>query len=344
LPAVTLAHTPQVGTVKEVAMWAYRLIQPRLFEMVAAQPPTSESLGSGAVLLRTLAGGICGSDIPKLIGQTGARADEFGRFRPGRPGFPMHEVVGEVVASRHDGVEPGARVVGWANRSDALAEFVITDGAQVHPYRESLSAVDAVLIQPLACVLEALDRVSVADKVVGIVGLGPIGLLFAHAAKRRHASRVVGVDPVDRAAVAAKFGIDDLVVAPAKTWARALADANRPEVVIEAVGHQVATLDDAIAAISMGGSILYFGIPDDEYYPLNMERLLRKNLALFAGVARDRRRSLARAEEYLAQNPELNDALVSHRFDRNSIQTAYDTAAMTASDRLKVVVSLADGQ
>ena len=322
-------------------MWAHQLVAPGVFEAVEVTAPASDSLESDAVLLRTLAGGICGSDIPKLIGQTDARADEFGRLYPGRPGFPMHEVVGEVLASRHPGIRVGARVVGWASRSDGLAECLITDGNQLHMYSAALAPVDAVLLQPLACVLEALDRVAVADRVVGVIGLGPIGLLFAHVAKSRGARRVVGVDPVDRGRVAAKFGIDDLVTTPSRTWSRAVADANRPAVVIEAVGHQVSTLDDAISAVAVAGSVLYFGIPDDEYYPLNMERLLRKNLGLFAGVTRERRRALARADDYLTRYPELNDALVSHRFDIDSVQHAYDTAATTKTDRLKVVLSLA---
>jgi L-iditol 2-dehydrogenase len=323
-------------------MWAYQLVQPGVFERVDVATPSAGALRPGAILLRTLAGGICGSDIPKLSGQAGAAADQYGHLCPGVPGFPMHEVVGEVLASRHPTIRPGSGVVGWATGSDALAEVLITSGDQVYPFDDSLAVTDAVLIQPLACVLEALDRVAVAGKAVGVIGLGPIGLLFAHAAKAAHASRIVGVDPVNRTAVAKLVGVDDLVTAPSRPWARGLADRHRPDIVIEAVGHQVTTLDDAIRAARIGGSILYFGIPDDEYYPLNMERMLRKNLALFAGVTRDRHRALARAHRYLMRYPELTDALISHRFERMSIQAAYDLAAKPAANRLKVVISLTD--
>lgn len=326
----------------EAMMWAYQLVEPGVFERVDVATPSPDALAPGGVLLRTLAGGICGSDIPKFNGQAGAVADEYGHLVPGVPGFPMHEVVGEVLASRHQAIRPGSRVVGWATRSDALAEVVITSGDQVYAFDDSLTATDAVLIQPLACVLDALDRVSVAGNSVGVIGLGPIGLLFAHAAKTAQASHIVGVDPVNRAVVAKFLGVEDVVTAPSRTWARGLAECHRPDIVIEAVGHQVTTLDDAISAAGIGGNILYFGIPDDEYYPLNMERMLRKNLALFAGVTRDRHRALARAHHYLMCHPELNDALISHRFHRDSIQTAYTLAATTTADRLKIVVSLTD--
>jgi L-iditol 2-dehydrogenase len=322
-------------------MWAHQLVQPGVLEAIEVAAPTPQVLPPGAVLLRTLAGGICGSDIPKLAGVTGACADEFGRLRRGRAGFPMHEVVGEVVASAHDDVQPGSRVVGWASRNDALAQFVVTDGEQVHAYDPALAPEDAVLIQPLACVLHAVRRIPVGGNVVAVVGLGPIGLLFAHTAKSLGASRVIGVDPVDRARVAASFGIDDLVVSASKTWARAIAEEHRPNVVIEAVGHQVSTLDDAITAVAADGTVLYFGIPDDEYYPLNMERLLRKNLTLVAGLTRDRRRALADADTYLHRHRWLNDAIVTHRFGRDSVQDAYSTAAMTNTNRLKVIISFA---
>jgi L-iditol 2-dehydrogenase len=321
-------------------MWAYQLVEPGRLEQVEVDAP--EALNDGEVLLRTLAGGICGSDTPKFVGQRDAVADQSGRLRPGAPGFPMHEVVGEVLASRHEAVHPGSLVVGWATHSDALAEFVVTNGEHVHTYDQSFTPTDAVLTQPLACVLEALDRVPVTGNTVAVVGLGPIGLLFAHAARAAHASHVVGIDPVSRSAVAKELGIDELISLPSRPWARNLAHGDRPDVIIEAVGHQVTTLDDAITAATQCGDILYFGIPDDEYYPVNMERLVRKNLTLHAGVTRDRRRALARAHAYLLRHPELNEVLVSHRFDRGRVQDAYRTAATPAPNRLKVVLSLAD--
>ena len=84
-------------------MWAMRLAGPGAFERITVPVPTAGDLGDGQVLLRTLAGGICGSDLPyfrgahplpEVPGLTGRLASEL-------PGFPMHEVVGEVVASRH---------------------------------------------------------------------------------------------------------------------------------------------------------------------------------------------------------------------------------------------------
>ncbi|PRC44639.1 alcohol dehydrogenase, partial [Mycobacterium sp. ITM-2017-0098] len=103
-------------------MWSYRLVAPYTFERTVVLHRSPESLRDGQVLLRFLAAGICGSDIPgfrgakgRLPGDTGARAAE-------KDGFPIHEIVGEVIASRHPAHSCGDRVVGWASGFDGLME------------------------------------------------------------------------------------------------------------------------------------------------------------------------------------------------------------------------------
>ena len=56
---------------------------------------------------------ICGSDLPNFRGGLWphpAAEDGWGAVRA--PGFPLHEIVGEVVASRHPDHSPGDLVVG----------------------------------------------------------------------------------------------------------------------------------------------------------------------------------------------------------------------------------------
>jgi threonine dehydrogenase-like Zn-dependent dehydrogenase len=313
---------------------------PGVFETVDAPPPTDADLPDGGVLLRTLAGGICGSDLPKVKGLKGAILGPRGEFGPGRPGFPMHEVVGEVVATRHRDVETGTRVVGWAAKSDAIAEYVVTDGEQVNVYDRRFEPRAAVLIQSLACAVYALERVPVSGKDVVILGVGPIGALFAHVAKDAGARRVTGIDPVDRSQLPPVLGLDETLATTSGNWARQVAARERPHIVIEAVGHQVSTLEHAVSGVAPGGTILYFGIPDDDIYPLNMESLMRKNLALVGGITRERRRSLAKADAYLQKHRDLYNALVTHEFGRDTVQQAFDAAAQTSADRMKVVLSL----
>ncbi len=53
-------------------MWSYRLVAPYTFERIdICRSKTPESLGDGQVLLRFLAAGICGSDLPGFRGAKG---------------------------------------------------------------------------------------------------------------------------------------------------------------------------------------------------------------------------------------------------------------------------------
>lgn len=323
-------------------MWAHRLTGPGRLEGIAVRDLTPEVLQPGEVLLRSMAGGICGSDIPHFRGVTHAACGANGVILPNRVGFPMHEVVGEVVATRDPGIAAGACVVGWAGQSEGLAEYVVCDGEQIAEYDRALPPSLALVLQPLACVLFAAGRLDVRGKRVAVLGLGPIGLLFAHVLKASGAAHVTGVDPVDRVPVARRFGLDESLQTTSRSWAECLNEADRPDVVIEAVGHQISTLEHAVAAVADSGWVSYFGVPDDRVYPINMEQMVRRNLTLVAGVTRDCRRMLRQAGDYVGRHPELPGDLVTHRFAAADAQQAYEVAAVPAFGRLKVVLEMAE--
>ncbi len=258
------------------------------------------------MLLQFLAAGVCGSDMPAFRGVRGLLPGDHGRSGAEKDGFPIHEVVGEVIASRHDRHRPGDRVVGWASGFDGLMERVVTDGNQVTSYDPTLSPAQAVGLQPLACVLYAIEQLpDLTGRHVGVIGQGSIGLLFSSAAKAAGARQVTGVDPVDRGEIAAKFGTDTYVRATSDRWVSHLHPDDRPDVVIETVGHQVATLNHAIEATAPGGTVFYFGVPDDDSYPISMRTMLRRNLTLKSGVALDRPRMLELANKFAAEHPGL---------------------------------------
>src|SRR5262249_45719804 len=149
---------------------------------------------------------------------------------------------------------------------------------------------------PLACVLYACEQLpDLAGKHVAVIGQGSIGLLFSYVAKAAGARRVTGVDPVDREKLGPTFGVDHMVRATSDRWVSQLAPGDPADVVIEAVGHQVATLGHAIEAAAPGGTVFYFGVADDDSYPINLRLMLRNNLTLKSGVTLDRRRMLEQA-------------------------------------------------
>lgn len=322
-------------------MWSYRIIAPYQFERTSIAEKQPDDLADGQVLLRFLAAGVCGSDLPGFRGAQGRLAGDDGPSAAEKDGFPIHEVAGEVIASRHPEHRIGDRVVGWASGFDGLMERVITDGNGLAPYDPGLTAAQAVGLQPLACVLYACEQLpDLADKHVAIIGQGSIGLLFSYVAKAAGARRVTGVDPVDRRSVATTFGVDEVVRATSDRWVSRLAPADRADIVIEAVGHQVATLGHAIEAAAPGGTVFYFGVADDEAYPISMRLMLRNNLTLKSGVTLDRRRVLELAGKFAAEHPELLGCYLTHTFGVQDVQGAFDLACRPVPERVKIAIAL----
>ena len=320
-------------------MWAYRLVAPYTFEKLELPAPSVEGLRDGQVLLRFLSAGICGSDLPGFRGAKGRLPSDTGVSAAEMNGFPIHEVVGEVAGSRHPAHRRGDLVVGWASGFDGLMEFVVADGDGLAAYDPALPPHHAVALQPLACVLYAVEQLpDLHGHHVAVIGQGSIGLLFSYLAKAAGAQHVTGVDPVDRTAVGPAFGVDTVVRATSDRWVSHLGT-DRPDVVIEAVGHQVATLNHAIEAVAFGGTVFYFGVADDDAYPISMRLMLRNNLTLKSGVTLERRRMLAAADEFARVHPDLLPAYVTHAFDVDDVQAAFELACRPTPGRVKIAIT-----
>lgn len=321
-------------------MWAYRLSAPGHFEECVADAPGRPR--KGHVIVETTAGGICGSDLPFFKGSISTDGTATSGAT-GRPGFPMHEVVGTVVASEHPAHTPGDLVVGWASAFNGVAELVESDGEGLTGYDASLPPEVAILLQPLACVLYAVEQLGdLRDRHAAVLGLGPIGLLFAHVLSFAGAKRITGVDRVDRSTQAAAFGVDEVRWAPSDRWAADLESRpkERPDVVIEAVGHQTATVNHAIRSVADNGTVSVFGIPDEASQSVELRTVLRKNLTLIAGTTRGRRRMLAAASAYLAAHPDLRESYVTDVLPVSEVEAAYSRAASPSPGRAKVALTM----
>ena len=326
------------------SMWARQLVGPETFAEVDVAAPGASSLAPGQVLVRLITGGICGSDLPHFKGSTTlGQTIESGPV-PHVVGSPLHEIVGEVLASEDADIRVGALVVGWASNSNGLSEYVVTDGAGLFEYDRDLLPSVAVMLQPLACVISASRRIpGIAGSHAAVIGQGPIGVLFSHVLKSAGAHTVTAIDRVDRSDVADVFRVDNFVHSTADRWSASLTtESDRPKVIFETVGHQVSTMRDAVNAVAMEGHIFYFGIPDDAIYPFPMVQFLRKNASLTSGLTLDRRISLSRANDYLRAYPELASAYVTNEFKVAEVQSAFELAVRPAVGRLKVVVNAAD--
>jgi threonine dehydrogenase-like Zn-dependent dehydrogenase len=308
-------------------MWAYAITGPGQFERVEAPMPEPEP---GRVLARLRAGGICGSDVPSFHGTRNTFVDGYGE-----PGYPLHEVVGEVVKGD---LPEGTRIVGWAEGHYGLAEYYVARVDASLELDDELTDEEATVVQPLCTVLAQVDRLpDPRGKRAAVIGLGSIGLLFAHVLNARGAT-VTGIDRVDRRDQADAFGLAETIWDDAPKLPDGAFD-----IVVEAVGHHAATVETGVKALAEHGTLLAFGVPDQSHYAFPFLAFFRKHGTLIAGAATDRANELAKAREYLKAHKGLLQPYITDVFDVHDAQQAFELASAASSGRLKIVLTVADG-
>jgi L-iditol 2-dehydrogenase len=302
-------------------MRALQIDQRRSFRALQIPAPRLDPHDRGRILVRTAFVSICGSDIPYFAGTR--RALRY----PLPAGARAHECVGQVAESTSDRFRPGDWTVAIPDGDLGLAEFFVAQDWRA--VRLSDSRDTSTLIQPLATVMSAADRLGeVESRSVAVVGLGAMGLMFCWLMRRRGARRVVGIDPSrPRSDLALRLGADrthpmrSVEVVHAARRDPALWDP--PEICIEAVGHQMETLNDCIDLVHPYGTVLAYGVPDQPVYPLEFEKFFRKNAALVACVTPDWNAYLAMARDLFAACRDELEALFTHRFPIRQAGEAY---------------------
>ena len=213
-----------------------------------------------------------------------------------------HEMAG-VVEEIGEGVEsftPGMRVVaansGPCNQcffcerhlanlcedllflNGAYAEFIkipdriVRQNLLIMP--ENLSFQQAALVEPLACVLRAVEETGISEgDTVGVIGMGPIGLMFVHLLKRLGTTVIAVGKRSSQLKSAGEMGADyvlDSTHSNVIDQVRKITPGGRgADVVIEAVG-TTATWQQAMGIVRRGGTInLFGGCPPGTQIPLD---------------------------------------------------------------------------
>ncbi|MBI4321951.1 MAG: alcohol dehydrogenase catalytic domain-containing protein [Chloroflexi bacterium] len=240
-------------------------------------------IGSGELLLRVQASGICGSDVM-----------EWYRIHKA-PLVLGHEIAGEIVAVGEgvDRYKEGDRVTAYHHvpcntchyclnghhtacdtfRSThfdpgGFAEYARVKAINVergmYPLPDDVSFEEGAFIEPLACVVrgQRLARVQAGQNVL-VIGSGIAGLLHVQLARALGAARVVATDIVEyRLQAALRFGADASFHAERAEPAR-LHEAfggRLPDVIVVCAGVTQAILQ-ALRLIERGGTVLLFAPP-----------------------------------------------------------------------------------
>ena len=243
--------------------------------------------GPGEALVRTLAAGVCGSDLHAAHGRHPFVA------LPYRPG---HEVVGviETTGQGAEGRTPGQRVFvapylpcwtckmcasgrenlcenlqffGCGYPQGGMADHFTLPVNRLFPVPDALDDHAAALIEPLSTPVHAVSLAGdVAGRSVAVLGAGTIGLFTVAVLRARGAAKVVSTDPNpgkrDRAAALGATATIDArtpdVVGQVRRELGGSAD-----IVFDCVAVQ-SSMDQAIAIADKGGTVVVVGVPATE--------------------------------------------------------------------------------
>jgi len=208
-------------------------------KLVVAELPAPEP-GPGEVLVKTLACGICGSDLHALkhaerFVEASRRAGSVFTMDLGRDVVMGHEFCAEIVehgpgtrrtlpvgtrvCSRPTIIRPdGPRSVGYSNDNPGgYAEYMRLTEALLLPVPSGLPTEQAALTEPMAVGLHAVAKARLdADDAPLVIGCGPVGLAVIAALRLAGTRPIVAADfSARRRELAVALGAD-VVVDPAQ--------------------------------------------------------------------------------------------------------------------------------
>jgi D-arabinitol dehydrogenase (NADP+) len=265
--------------------------------------------GPGEVRLRSVATGVCGTDLHLLAGGFLARY----------PLIPGHEIVGQV-ESLGDGVEDlrvGDLVAAdntvlcgrceycrrdsplyctnfyslGVNGPGGFAEYVVVQAAKCFPLG-GLDPTVAVMTEPLACAMHGADILALRPgSDVLLFGAGPTGLLLAQLLLHGGAARMTVAAPsAHKLDLARSFGVDETVLldrydpSPAMEQLQ-VKTPNGFDVVVEATGSP-AVLELALQMTRKGGTVLVYGMADaDARVPISPYDVFSRELTIKGSFA-----------------------------------------------------------
>ena len=298
--------------------------------------------GSGEVLIRTGAVGICATDLQMLAGWD----------RTGYPAIPGHEWAGTVEAVGPD-VDPrlvGLRCVGdnilapgievGFERPGGYAQFFVTEAARLHGV-EDVPWHLAVLAEPLAVCLRGVHRLGLQDRSSAVVlGDGPIGLLMVAALRRAGVHRIALVGGrAQRLEVADALGacvaLDYHATPDVAEALRRQANLRSVPNVVEASGTAYGI--DLVFRLAVNeGRVLILGDYGEARADFPWNEILHRELSLIGSNAGTG--AWEEAAAWIRAGDPLLAKLVTHRFPAERFQDALATLRDRASGAIKVVL------
>ena len=184
----------------------------------------------------------------------------------------------------------------------------------------------AVFMEPLACCLRALDRVSLAEEDTAvIIGAGAVGILFMPLLRDAKVKSLVIETRPERLALARKWGATDGCIVGERDvsdFAKQHTQGRGADLIILSVVNPT-TLESALRAVRDGGTILIFGSKPKNEFALDWWDVWRREINLISSYSATPDLML-RAMALLAREDYQLESLITHQISLQNAQTGFD--------------------
>lgn len=316
-------------------------------------------IGSGELLVKVWASGICGSDVmewyrikkaPRVLGheiagEIVAVGERVNKFKIGDRVFVSHHVPCEECRYCQRGYHSACDTLRSTNFDPGgFAEFLrvpeINLKNGVFKLPDEMTYEEGTFIEPLGCVIrgQRIAGVQKGDTVL-VLGSGISGLLHILLAKALGAEKVIATDINEyRLKVAKKLGADVIINGTEDVPAKVLeANENRGVDRVIICTAALPVFQQAFKALDCGGTILFFAPTEPGIeIPFPLFKLWNKLVTLtssYAAVTED----IEQAIELIRTHKVNFSAMVTHRLSLSEADKGFQLVA-EAKDSIKVII------
>jgi len=321
-------------------------------------------VGSGDILVKMRACGICGSDVEKVFGKYGQPSMRLGHEPAGmitQVGSEVSNfVVGDRVFTHHHvacysddchecnhGNETMCKKYYESNLEPCgLAdEYVVPEWNVKHggvlKIPDSMSFEDAAMIEPLACCIRAWNKFTYKNNdSIAVLGIGPTGIMHALLAKIYGFEKIFCLDFNEfRLDFAKKFEAIAINSGNTNALEQIKSEtANQGVDVVIVATSSLNALKDAINFVRKGGIIVMFGVPSKgAKVDLDMSEVYSKGITIVNSYAASDFDTKEALEKISSKQINVSQ-LITHKYNLQECQEAF-VHAKSGDNAMKIIIS-----
>lgn len=316
-------------------MKAAVLTSSKRFDLVDVSDP--KDLG-GQVLVRVLACGVCRSELHVW------KNPKPGKTYP--PGFPGHEVLGEVAdRNGNNAFSNGDLVAVVSFPGQGYSEYIKVPANRLLKLPTGCRDI-FVLGEPIACAVNIINRFQMhLGQRVLIIGAGFLGNLILKVMRAKTDNFILCVDTRESARqTALNNGANEVLDPSGHHFQEIISEhfgERKADIVIEAAGFQE-TLDLATDAVGFGGTIVVAGMHYDKNRIVNMQKWNWKGITVINAHERDEEVYMEGLREgfRMLEDKKIKFDMVNHFFKLEQINQAFTMLDEMHEGYLKGIIQM----